>query len=379
MRQCIFVLGTRAELVKVAPVLRLAKERGLRHTVWFTGQHHESIDELIEEFGVRSKFVLPGNRRERSSIGKLLAWFPKSSYDLYHYVHGVKTWTGKSPLIVVHGDSLSTWLGATAGHWGGGAVVHLESGLSSGKWNDPFPQEMLRRLTFRKARYALCPNEEAAHRMEEYAGCIVVNTRENTLLDCVRFATRGGSPVAGERDYFVASIHRFRNFSSRDILARIVDDMLATAKRGDLHFILHPLTENRLKKYNLYDTLAEAPGVHLRPRMPYTEFLALISGARGVLVDGGSDQEGLSYLGVPTLLFRDRSERPHGLGANIRLRREIGQSISDFIDSGGLDALRTPSRIDADVRPSHIAVEALAKWSGLKNSSVDADTQRRAG
>ena len=50
MRQCIFVLGTRAQLVKIAPVLKLAKEQGLRHTVWFTGQHHESIDDLIADY-----------------------------------------------------------------------------------------------------------------------------------------------------------------------------------------------------------------------------------------------------------------------------------------------------------------------------------------
>ncbi len=369
MRQCIFVLGTRAQLVKIAPVLKLAKEQGLRHTVWFTGQHHESIDDLIADFGLGSKFVLPKNPKERSSIGKLLVWIPKTVYDCYHYVHGVKTWTGKSPLVVVHGDTLSTWLGAVAGHWGGGAIVHLESGLSSGKWNDPFPEEMLRRLTFRKARYALCPNEDAAHRMEKYAGCIVLNTQENTLLDCVRFATRDAAAEPQERNYFVASIHRFQNIYKRDALARIVDEMLSASKFGDVHFILHPPTEIRLKKYNLYDSLAEAPGVHVRPRMPYTEFLALISDARGVFSDGGSNQEELSYLGVPTLLFRDRSERPDGLGANIRLRPEIDQSMTDFIESGGFDALRTPSRIDDDVQPSQMTVDALAKWSGLKKSS----------
>ena len=188
MRQCIFVLGTRAQLVKIAPVLRLAYESGLKHTVWCTGQHDESIDDLISDFGLTSQFVLPANRKERSSILKLLVWVPRTLYDCYHYVRSVKLWTGKRPLVVVHGDTLSTWLGAIAGRWVGGDIVHLESGLSSGKWNDPFPEEMLRRLTFRKTRYAICPNDESAERMRRYPGCIVVNTKENTLLDCVRFA-----------------------------------------------------------------------------------------------------------------------------------------------------------------------------------------------
>jgi UDP-N-acetylglucosamine 2-epimerase (non-hydrolysing) len=369
MRQCIFVLGTRAQLVKIAPVLQLARDEGLRHTVWFTGQHHESIDDLIRDFGLQSQFILPANRTERSSIFKLLVWLPRTVYGCYEYVRSAKLWTGKRPLVVVHGDTLSTWLGAVAGRWGGGDVVHLESGLSSGKWNDPFPEEMLRRLIFRKTRYALCPNDEAAARMEKFPGCIVVNTKENTLLDCVRYATREKpSAETPAKPYFVASIHRFQNIYQRDALSRIVDEMLAAARHGEVHFILHPPTELRLKKYGLYETLAEAPNVSVRPRIPYTGFLALISGARAVFSDGGSNQEELSYLGVPTILYRDRSERPDGLGANIRLRPDIGDSLGDYIDSGDIDRLRGPSRIDDDVMPSQATVDALMKWAGAQAS-----------
>lgn len=368
MRQCIFVLGTRAQLVKIAPVLRLAVESGLRHIVWFTGQHQESVDDLIKDFGLKSEFVLPKNMKERSSIGKLLVWIPQTVYRCYEYVHSVRLWTGNRPLIAVHGDTLSTWLGAVAGRWGGGDVVHLESGLSSGKWNDPFPEEMLRRLTFREARYAICPNDEAAARMERYSGCITVNTKENTLLDCVRYAT-GGRDIVATHGYFVASVHRFSNIYQERELARIVGELLAAAKSGEVHFILHPPTELRLKKYGLFDVLAEAANVRVRPRMPYTDFLALISGARAVFSDGGSNQEELSYLGVPTVLYRERSERPDGLGANIVLRREIEGSMEDFIVSGRIDTLRTPSRINDDVHPSRVMVDALAKWSGVKQSS----------
>jgi UDP-N-acetylglucosamine 2-epimerase (non-hydrolysing) len=366
MRQCIFVIGTRAQLVKIAPVLQLASESRLRHTVWFTGQHHESIDDLINDFGLSSTFVLPEKRQERSSIGKLLVWMPATFYRCYRYVGGVKMWTTKRPLVVVHGDTLSTWLGAVAGHWGGGDVVHLESGLSSGKWSDPFPEELLRRRTFRRARFALCPNAEAAERMKRYSGCIVVNTHENTLLDCVRFAVDGQSVDAQKSGgpYFVASIHRFQNIYRKTELGMIVDEMIVAAEFGELHFILHPPTELRLQKYGLLKKLQDAPGINMQPRKPYTQFLALINGARAVFSDGGSNQEELSYLGVPTLLYRQRSERPDGLGANIRLRSEIGESIKDFIQSGSIDRLRVPSRIDDAVQPSRITVDALLRWAG---------------
>ena len=180
MRQCIFITGTRAQLGKIAPVLQLAAKKGLRHSVWYTGQKNEPIEDLVEENALRSNIVLPDGLRKRSAFGRLLIWLPSTVYRFFHYVSGVKAWTGRRPLIVVHGGSMSTWLGAVAGSWGGGDIVHLESGLGSGRRSDPFPEELLRRLAFHKTRYALCPGDDAAGRMQKYPGCIVVNTSDDS-------------------------------------------------------------------------------------------------------------------------------------------------------------------------------------------------------
>lgn len=375
MRQCIFVLGTRAQLVKIAPVLRLAQESALKHTVWFTGQHEESIEDLIADFGLTSQFVLPGSRKERSSILKLLVWMPSTIYRCFEYVKNVKLWTGKRPLVIVHGDTLSTWLGAVAGRWGGGDIVHLESGLSSGKWNEPFPEELLRRLTFRVARYALCPNAQAATRMTGYAGCVVVDTQENTLLDCVRYAARD-VPILQAADTakpFVVSIHRFQNIYRRAALTRIVDEILAAADFGTVKFILHPATERRLRHYALLERLEGHMNVQLLARKPYTEFLALLQQARAVLSDGGSNQEELSYLGVPTILYRERSERPDGIGRNIIFRSQIEGTFGEFVESGEIDRLRRESRISDAVQPSKTTVEALLRWTGSVKEAGTSD------
>ena len=363
MRPSVFVLGTRAQLVKVAPVLRLANDAGLRHTVWFTGQHNESIDDLLEDFGVDSTIVRTGKEKERSSILRLLTWLPGTLVSCYRYVHSMKTWNRKAPLVVVHGDTLSTWLGALAGRLGGGWVVHLESGLSSGKLTDPFPEELLRRLTFRFARYALCPNDEAFERMRKYH-CKVVHTGENTLLDCVRYALAGrGDETPKPGTHYVASIHRFQNIYSRERLATIVEQLIAVSASGKVYFILHPPTRKRLESYGLYERLQATPDVILQARMPYTEFLALIGAARGVFSDGGSNQEELSYLGVPTVLFRERTERPDGIGANVVMYDAAMGSLSDYVNSGKLDALRRPSRLDDAATPSKTTVDALLSWA----------------
>ncbi len=363
MRHCIFVLGTRAQLVKVSPVLRIAAEAGLDHAVWFTGQHHESIDDLIDDFDLTSSIIQPDDAKERSSIGKLLLWIPATVYRCIRYIRTTGADTLGRPLVIVHGDTLSTWLGAIAGRFAGADIVHMESGLSSGKWSDPFPEELLRRLTFRTAHYALCPNNEAAERMAAYPKCVVVNTQENTLLDCVRHALRDRACGVTPGARFIVSIHRFQNIYQKARLEQIVSELVQLAALGEVAFILHPPTEIRLRRYGLIDKLRDTENIELLPRMPYTEFLALMGTATAVLSDGGSNQEELSYLGVPTILFRDRSERPDGLGANIIFRRELDMSLADAVRAGELDNLRRDSRINDDIQPSRLTVDALMTWS----------------
>lgn len=365
MRECIFVLGTRAQLVKVAPVLNQAVRSRLRHVVWFTGQHHESIDDLIDDFRIESVFVLPDRRMERSSILRLVTWFPGTFLNCYQFIKKVRDETRTTPLVIVHGDTLSTWLGAAAGRLAGSRIVHLESGLSSGRIADPFPEELLRRLTFRLTDYALCPNDEAFERMRAFNGCEVVHTGENTLLDCVRDVIISGVSTQSENlsGYFVVSIHRFQNIYRKSTLHRVVDEVIELSSIGHVHFILHPPTEQRLKKYKLIERLRAVTGVILQPRMPYTDFVTLAAGARGVITDGGSNQEELSYLGVPTVLFRNRSERPDGLGKNVVLFRQDIISLVEFIRSGKLDALRELPKLDAQARPSRISVDAIQRWA----------------
>jgi UDP-N-acetylglucosamine 2-epimerase (non-hydrolysing) len=363
-RPCVFVLGTRAQLVKVAPVLRIAAARKLPHVVWFTGQHRESIDDLIDDFGLTSQFVMPTGHLERSSVRRLLGWAPGMLLACRRFIVLQARESGRRPLVVVHGDTLSTFLGALAAKLSAADVVHLESGLSSGSLWDPFPEELLRTLTFRLARHALCPNPEASARMRRLHGCAVVDTQENTLLDSVRFALEKLPDAPPQnQDYFVASVHRFQNLYQSSRLADIVEELVALSRIAPVHFVLHPATQRRLVETGLMSVLQQAPGVRLAPRMPYTQFLSLLAGARGVISDGGSNQEELSYLGVPTVLFRERTERPDGVGRNIVFERDLAMSLADFVRAGAMDRLRAASVLRSDVHPSECSVRALAGWA----------------
>jgi UDP-N-acetylglucosamine 2-epimerase (non-hydrolysing) len=362
MRPCIFVIGTRAQMVKVAPVLQNASATGLTHTVWLSGQHSESIDDLIADFEIRSEVLKTSTSSERATIVGLLVWLPKALRECFKYIRSVAAKGAGRPLVVVHGDTLSTFISALAGRFAGGDIVHLESGLTSRNLFDPFPEEMLRRLTFRLTRYAVCPNECAVERMRRYRCQEIVDTGQNTILDCVRYALKGVDYQGQGGTYFVASVHRAETIYQKARLAKVVEELIAVSTLGTVHFVLHPATEKRLIKTGLWQELTCSPAVKLEPRMPYTRFLSLLAHARGVFSDGGSNQEELSYLGVPTVLFRERTERPEGLGENIVMRRSIDELV-DYVRSGKMDLLRHPCDLKLEVKPSQVTVDALRHWS----------------
>lgn len=165
MRQCIFVIGTRAQLLELSSLLTLARQAGLRHSIWVTAEQPEPVETLLNETGVTTSVVLPDRSAPRSLLAKLFYWLPTTAYRCYNYVHGVKLWTGKSPLVVIHGSSLSTGLASVAGRWGGGQLVHLQPTTSS---------QPARHRILKKARFAFCGADEAPERARRYPGCTVV-------------------------------------------------------------------------------------------------------------------------------------------------------------------------------------------------------------
>lgn len=325
----VIVIGTRAQLVKMAPVLREFEKRFMNFRLLFTGQHLVTMQELLDDFGVRTKPTWLGRQREVDSIGKMLLWLP---YALWRIIVSRRKLL-RSPginqsIVIVHGDTISTLLGALAGWLNRCRVAHIESGLRSFSIADPFPEELIRLLVFRLIDVAFCPGSWATNNMAHYR-VTTVNTGANTLLDAVRYAL-AASPAGARRTsngkYCLVSIHRHENLASSKRMAWILNTVRDIARFHDVLFVLHPSTRTRLEKDARLDAMENEPRIWLLDRMGYLEFMQLIGDARFVLTDGGSNQEELFYLGIPTLIARERSERPEGLGLNAELISPDGGS-----------------------------------------------------
>jgi UDP-N-acetylglucosamine 2-epimerase (non-hydrolysing) len=359
-RLTVFIIGTRAQLIKVAPVVVACERQQMPVRLLMTGQHQETMQDLIEEFGIRSPQTAAIEASERATVGSLLRWLPAARRGVRRQL---RQWSSQAVGldVIVHGDTLSTVLGAWLGHRCGARVIHLESGLTSGRLLDPFPEEIARRLVFRWADVAMCPNPQSMQHMQRRGRCQAIDTGGNTILDAVRLA--GADPALRDdaKPYLVASLHRFQNLYDGKRLETLVGLIVTLAERMPVHFVLHPATRKRLAKTGLAGRLESAPGVHLSPRLGYRDFLRLAAGAACVLTDGGSNQEELAALGVPTIVMRERTERPDGLGENAVMERDIEGGVAAFVLSGKYAGLRRPVSVSGELGPSQMIADFLAR------------------
>jgi UDP-N-acetylglucosamine 2-epimerase (non-hydrolysing) len=358
----VFVVGTRAQLIKVAPVIVACEQAGLPVELLLTGQHNETMEDLVREFGIRTPGELLVTAGERATVLSLLFWAPAALLATFRRLRR-RAADSASVNVVVHGDTASTLLGAIAGRLARAPVFHLESGLTSGRLLDPFPEELTRRLVFRLTQVALCPGAEPAAFMQRNYHCRVVDTLDNTIVDAVRLAVDAppNEPPTDVHPYLVASLHRFQNIFDASRLRDLVGLIIQLAQEFRIHFVLHPATRKRLDSEGLLESLQRAPGVNLSPRLGYRRFLALAAGAECVLTDGGSNQEELAVIGVPTVVMRERTERSDGLGINAIMEADADGGVLEFLRQGRHHALRRPDGSAGRTSPSRLIANELGK------------------
>ncbi|QAU25139.1 hypothetical protein EO087_15035 [Dyella sp. M7H15-1] len=368
-RQFIFVIGTRAQLIKVAPVVVECEKRGMLTTLLMTGQHKETMRDLLEEFSITSRQVEAFPASERLTIRSLLRWLPQAYRGLERQLKQLRQ-PNIEQYVLVHGDTLSTLLGAFAARRCDARVVHLESGLTSGRLFNPFPEEICRRLVFRMTDVAMCPDTRAAMYMRNHHKAQVVDTGGNTIVDAVNLACVSDAWDGVRSTYLVASLHRFQNIYNTRRLRYLVDLIIRLAENNPVHFVLHPATRKRLDAEGLMVELAENKNVKLLPRMGYRDFLRLAAGATCVLTDGGSNQEELAALGVPTLVMREYTERQDGLGGNAIMEADIQGDVESFIRQGRFEGLRKSPATFPGSGPSHRIATFLGGDASISESVI---------
>lgn len=327
------VVGTRPNMVKVAPVWHALAALEIEQRLLHTGQHYDDAlsGTFLEQLDLPDPdvFLSVGSGTHGEQTAGALLGVERVLLESEHAA------------VLVAGDVNSTLGAGLAAAKLGVPVIHLEAGLRSGDWT--MPEEINRVLCDRISELLLCPSADAldaldAEGIERDRAILVGNTMIDTLL---RFseprraaAVRDRFEVA-ERGYVLVTMHRPALVDHASLLLAAMQSLAQVARHTPVLFPVHPRTRARL---------AEAewdPPQQLRLLEPlsYTEFSALEAGARLVITDSGGVQEETSALGVPCITYRTTTERP--ITVELGTNRVIGVDPGALLDAA-LDELDRP-------------------------------------
>lgn len=314
---CVF--GTRPEAIKMAPVIkRLRAAREFNTSVISTGQHREMLDQVLSFFciepDIRLSAMLPGQNLDQLTATLLNELQPAMR--------------ALAPdVVLVHGDTTTTFSAALSAFYSKIPVGHVEAGLRTNVMTSPWPEEANRRLTAVLTDFHFAPTQHAraallseGHRSERI--WVTGNTVIDALFDAVR--TIENSPeiglrvaaalpnqMTGKRSILVTG-HRRENFDGG--LAELCDALLKLAARGDVEITfpihLNPTVQDVVRRH-----LSHNHSIHLLPPLDYPTFVTAMRRADLILTDSGGVQEEAPSLGKPVLVMRDTTERPEAVDA----------------------------------------------------------------
>lgn len=307
------VFGTRPEAIKMAPVIKeLKKVDDIKTVVVVTAQHREMLDQVLHLFAIVPDYDLD---------------LMKDKQDLFSISSGVLTGMKdilereQPDLVLVHGDTSTTFIAALAAFYCKIPVGHVEAGLRTHNKYSPFPEEMNRSLTGRLAELHFAPTDLSRENLlAESTAAFKIWVTGNTVIDALVDTVHDDytfGPQLAELNFahrlLLVTTHRRENWGEkmRDIykaLLRLVDDF------ADVE-IVFPVHLNPTVRDLATEMLGGRERIHLLEPLEYETFANLMNRSYLVMTDSGGMQEEAPSLGKPVLVLRDTTERPEAITA----------------------------------------------------------------
>ena len=330
------VFGTRPEAIKMGPLVKeLAARPGIESLCCVTAQHRQMLDSVLEVFQVvpdRDLDIMAPRQTLSHITSKCLLGMDEAIDEL------------KPDMILVHGDTSTTFAGALAAFYEQVPVGHVEAGLRTGDKYAPYPEEMNRRLTSQLTDFHFAPTETARDNLlREGTAAERIFVTGNTVIDALLQTVDKGCDLAQylgaetwqrinwEKKLLLLTCHRRENWGQpmQEIFAAV--NSLAEEFHESVEIVC-PVHKNPLVRQAARQIMGAAPNIHLIEPLDYRPFAQLMSLSSLVVTDSGGMQEEAPALGKPVLVLREVTERPEAVAAGtVRLIGNRQQSVYDGI------------------------------------------------
>ena len=328
-KKILLIFGTRPEAIKMAPLVKeLAGREDIESICCVTAQHREMLDSVLEVFDIRPDWDLDimTPRQTLSTItSKCLLGMDEAIDKL------------KPDMILVHGDTSTTFAGALSAFYHKVPVGHVEAGLRTYDKYSPYPEEMNRKLVTSIADLYFCPTENNRENLRKervtegvfVTGNTVIDALKTTVQEDYHFTTGELNRLPyGEKKILLVTCHRRENYGQpmEDIMSALAE---IARSHDDVEMVypvhLSPVVQDCARKH-----LAGIPNVHLTAPLAADEMHNLMARSYLVLTDSGGLQEEAPALGKPVLVLRRETERPEAVAAGtVKL---AGVTYGDIVD-----------------------------------------------
>lgn len=376
-KKIITIFGTRPEAIKMAPLVKeLEKREEIESKVCVTAQHREMLDQVLELFDIEPDFDLNIMKTKQSLTGitnKVLEGLEEVFSE------------EKPDMILVHGDTTTTFAGALAAFYQQIKIGHVEAGLRTFNKYFPFPEEMNRKLTGSLADLHFAPTKGSKENLlregvKEDDVYITGNTVIDAMLHTVKEDYVFENDELNNIDFnnkkvIMITAHRRENWGKGiENICLALNKIVEENEDVELVYLVHL---NPVVKDVVFERLGEKDRVHLLSPLDTKETHNLMNKSFMVMTDSGGLQEEAPHLGKPVLVLRDVTERPEAVDAGtVKL---VGTDV-DKIVSEANELLRNSESYNkmskainpyGDGKASRRIVDSILKYFDLNSSEVE--------
>ncbi|MGL9910435.1 non-hydrolyzing UDP-N-acetylglucosamine 2-epimerase [Enterococcus sp. DIV0213h] len=363
------IFGTRPEAIKMAPLVKAVQEDPrFESIVTVTAQHRQMLDQVMNIFDLSADYDL-NIMKDGQTLAGITSRVIKELDQIFE--------EAKPDIVLVHGDTTTTFSASIASFYHQIKIGHVEAGLRTWNKYSPFPEEMNRQLTDVLADIYFAPTEMSKKNLlNEKRNVSDIYVTGNTAIDAMKYTISDQYSHSlltdiGDKKIIVVTMHRRENLGNP--MKNVFKAINRIVERFDDVHVVFPMHKNPIVRKTVKETLIDCDRIHLIEPLDVVDFQNFANHSYMIMSDSGGVQEEAPSLGKPVLVLRDTTERPEGIEAGtLRLvgtsEDKVFVSAKELLEDNDIyDQMSKASNPYGDGFASQRILDAIAYSFGLTN------------